>query len=745
MGSLADQFSQVFTNNGAVALENGYLVAPTGDGTAAAAIASTALSVLGAVQTQGAIPQNARGTAITAGLARVRLVNGLTPVGGQRLWLSASPGLGTTVQPGDFPVPVGYVVDASRYATDQTVMAVIMTGVGASGGSASVADWSLSQCRYFFIDNENGNDLSVGYIDDAPGTAFTARAGEVAAAALKTLEELRNRLPRVGASRKAVVLCKVRSDAGNYLNKAGAPDYLDVGYGGYAYLRFTGSTDLSNSTLDIFRAGAVNATDALGPNADFSWTIDSVGTFSITNAAGALPAEDTIAGYRVLYTGNVTPALTAEDGLVVERSSATQLELGRFHNPAPAAGDTYHLTTPGIRVTTIRHTPYPNGAETFGIFIPIYVVGFRFTEATFERLNGAALRFCRFDTTAQIWSIDTDEAAGLLTETGALLTWETVLDCRGDTTFLYAGIAQIAAAHSAYHGSLRIEAVFGANPAFSTERLILNAVYCVEAPTLICAQTTGLTVGGTSGISNRAKLRAGIEVRGNVTIGRADITGATIGILVTGEGNFVLITASFIGTATGSAVDLSNARQSTALLDAGVTATGTTQDTLLAGDVATSFGGLANTNAVDEAGNNLQGTAGRVVDTCKRVNNRSGGALAVGDVVRGNGTDNQVTDAQADTAGNAEVLGVMVTPPADEADGYMAPAGTPFATFDGAPTPGAIAYLSPGTAKALTTTVPAMAATNQKLRVGRVVDVSGSTGRVSWHPENLAVTADGNA
>lgn len=744
MGSLADQLSEVFTNNGASTLQNGYLVAPTGNGMAAAASAASALSVLGAVQTQGTIPPNARGTAVTVGVAKVALVGGLAPAGGQRIWLSSSAGLGTTVEPGSFPIAVGYVIDASNYAVDGTVKAVILPGTG-GGGGASVADWSLSQVRYFFLDNENGNDTSNGFIDDAPGTDFTARAAEVAAVALKTLEELRNRLPRVGASRKAVILCKVRSDNGNYVNKAGGDDYLDVGYGGYAYLKFTGSTDLSNSTLDAFRAGAVNAADALGPNGDGSWTIDSVGTFSITNAAGVLPAEDTIAGYRVLYTGNVTAGLTAEDGIVVERSSNTQLALGRLHNPAPANGDTYHLTTPGIRVTTLRHTPYPNGADGFGIFIPVYIVGFRFTAGTFTRLNGAALRFCRFDSNAQLWSIDTDESPGLLNESGVFLTWEHVLDCRGDTVFLYSGITQIAASHSAYHGSLRIEAIFGANPAFSTERLILEAVYCLEEPVLRASQTTGLIIGGTSGLNNRAKLRAGVDVMGDISFGRADITGATVGVTVSGEGNFVLITASLIGTAIGSVVDLSGARRSTVLLNAAVTAEGTTQDALLAGNVATDFDDLASTNVVDENGNDLQGTAGRVVDTCKRVTNKSGGALAVGDVVRGNGTDNQITDAQADAAGNAEVLGVMVTAPADDADGYMAPAGTPFVTFDGAPTPGAIAYLSPGTAKALTTTVPAMAATNQKLRVGRVIDAAGSAARVSWHPENLAVTADGNA
>jgi hypothetical protein len=87
---------------------------------------------------------------------------------------------------------------------------------------------------------------------------------------------------------------------------------------------------------------------------------------------------------------------------------------------------------------------------------------------------------------------------------------------------------------------------------------------------------------------------------------------------------------------------------------------------------------------------------------------------------------------------------VLVTPPANNAVGLMVPpTGAPFVNFDAAPTPGAIAYLSPTTTGTLTTTVPAVAANNNRLRAGRVISASGSTGRVSLAPEWLAIIATG--
>jgi hypothetical protein len=141
------------------------------------------------------------------------------------------------------------------------------------------------------------------------------------------------------------------------------------------------------------------------------------------------------------------------------------------------------------------------------------------------------------------------------------------------------------------------------------------------------------------------------------------------------------------------------------------------------------------------------GAATRCQDVALVMTNGDGGAHAVGDVVRQSGAAT-VIKAQADTAAHAAgPLLVAVTPAAAAAVGYYIPlsGNLRLLNFDGAPTSLAIAYLSTGTAGNATTTIPALAATNQKRRLGLVEVVSGTTGITQCTPDNLAVAADGLA
>ncbi len=70
----------------------------------------------------------------TAGRERVLLVPGLTVAASDLLYVSAAvAGRGTNVAPG-IPVPVGTIVDASDYATDNSVIATV-PAIGVAGGS----------------------------------------------------------------------------------------------------------------------------------------------------------------------------------------------------------------------------------------------------------------------------------------------------------------------------------------------------------------------------------------------------------------------------------------------------------------------------------------------------------------------------------------------------------------------------------------------------------------------------------
>jgi hypothetical protein len=174
------------------------------------------------------------------------------------------------------------------------------------------------------------------------------------------------------------------------------------------------------------------------------------------------------------------------------------------------------------------------------------------------------------------------------------------------------------------------------------------------------------------------------------------------------------------------------------------TITGSSGDIKLAGAAPATIADLSLTNIVDSAGNNVQGAAGSIVGQARLITNNSGGAYAVGNVVRGNGTSNQTTCAQADTvahSGNAPC--VMVTAPASTALGYMVCKGAPYVLYDGAPALGGAAYVSVGTACKATTTIPVVAATNQKLRVGAPYVTSGNAAYTNWQPESVSAAADG--
>jgi hypothetical protein len=159
----------------------------------------------------------------------------------------------------------------------------------------------------------------------------------------------------------------------------------------------------------------------------------------------------------------------------------------------------------------------------------------------------------------------------------------------------------------------------------------------------------------------------------------------------------------------------------------------------------TTYAALAETNVVDRNKTNVEGTAGAHVGQCDLVTNKEGSALAIGEIVKSNGTTNQVEYAQADSEANARPVGVMVTPPANNAEGYMAPigSGVPYVKFTGAVTPDVACYLAPGTAGVATVTVPPVNSTDRKLRLGRIVTSATGAAYVSLAPQSLSELADG--
>jgi hypothetical protein len=176
-----------------------------------------------------------------------------------------------------------------------------------------------------------------------------------------------------------------------------------------------------------------------------------------------------------------------------------------------------------------------------------------------------------------------------------------------------------------------------------------------------------------------------------------------------------------------------------------VTVAGTLGDIRISSGAIATYAGLALTNVVDNVGNDISGSLGKVVSESILVTNASGVTLDIGNIVRTTGVSGEVTRSLADTAANAggDLL-VMTTTPLNTALGYAVPFGSPaWVTFDAAPTPNVLSYLDESAAGLATQVVPPQAATNQKRRLGSPLKISGTLGLMTAAPEIIPITSDG--
>lgn len=656
------------------------------------------------------------------------------------------------------------------------------------------ADWDLNLVRYWFIDYENGNDANLGYLDAAPGTVFIPAS--IQAIALKTIEEVQNRIPRNGAGRRTVILIRGNPDGTTqveYFRKDGTTrDWIDrSGYIGYATMIWRAS-DFTNSSADQLRCATQNAVN--GPNADGSFTVQSYSAPNITIAAGAFSTTfGDLNGRSLEFKGNVTAALATKGGIVKGIRSTSVVEAGIGSTStltSPANGDEFFVRRPSILIagvvgTDLNSTTPQTATGSTSYLGGSVIAGFQWDgfSPTFGSSNSLRMTLNNLVCAKTLitgftvirFSIGTGIkfAGQYANETGITVDTGHTLGAIGAPSLNFAiagGGSNVPSVTSDQLLCIAISSVGAQSSILTLHDLKLASALGVLSRSGIFGNIlaigcsfggrhtiAGQGLGGVLGAGDRIWCRrtltgtgAGIATRNcQMRIDFAVIGDCANGVDVDGSGwlylKNVIQDPDFANT--GFGIDVSPAFRCIVDIDVATNVTGNSGNIRLAGPAVASYAGLALTNVVDSAGNNISGPAGNVVDSCKFVSNQSGGTLAVGDLVRSNGTGNQVTSSQADTAANCPVVGVMVTSPASGAGGYMAPpGGTPVVNFDGAPTVGAIAYVSPGTARAATTTVPAMAATNQKLRIGRPIQqVSGTLFRTAFAPEWLPVLADGLA
>lgn len=674
---------------------------------------------------------------------------------------------------------------------------------GSGGGTptpsnpGNVADWDLTLVRYFLVDYDGGDDANTGYVDAAAGATIVPTG-----LAKKTINSgLMDILPRTGNGRKCVVLVKNRAAGATYLDADGVT-VSDVDLSactGYAFAAIRGSSDLTNSALDRVLLGGV--TGFAGPNGNGSWTAAAGATVKqLTVAAGSLPAEPTtsapvlsanILGMRVRFTGDVTGALANICTASWRNGTGTStIEFGQDLATIPAANNTFFLERPGTRFNTFRDfacRALPQGSSSDGVVNArgfTAGIGVVSTTAADSFLFGSVgggpqitYSFCEAAPSSWvaniagsriIFSPTYNDEVGTPRDAGVGVRSSPLGLFTGGSVVSPGGVSNAGAAFTAVERGLFSLSFTGFT---DIPRLLIAGANYVGGGLVISGGIASFpSFAGNNGLATVGRLRlaraasvlsygaAGCCVSGHVFLSGVEwqdcTTGPCIFVNSFNEPNFINLrncVAAAAGNNTQYGMSIGSSAMGTrvSVNTADVTVTGTLGDVRFVTDsVITPWATLTRTNIVDRFGNNVfSNTVGEVVQAPGiLVSNQSGGALAVGDVVRSNGTTGQVTNAQADTLANSAVLGVMITAAAAAANGYMAgPGNTPSVTCTAAPTAGAIVYLSVGTAARGTTTEPVLSGTQQKVKLGRVIAVSGSNARIFFEvdikPENTIDTA----
>lgn len=662
-------------------------------------------------------------------------------------------GADPTVSPG-YDLPIGSIV---RYGSSTGIPFYYeKVGYGRTewsivqGHAAGTAGWPLltsgsTNVRFFCVDYGSGSDKRRGYVDAAAGSTLTT----CSTVAVKTLKKVRELIPPHGNGRSAVVLIKPRTSGATYRNAGDTADEgLDLtGISGYAYFGVRGS-DLTNSTTDRTFLGAMVAVS--GPGTGGLYTLagaPTVQTFSI--AAGSLGATDTSVGYRWRFDTATTTAALRGIGCFVSVNSTTAATCGIDLPATPVAGgtpDTGYLERPGLRVATLKVPVYQDvnlagiavtssAYNAFDFSTAAYVHA-SFLESTATTSNASMVAYPPYSGVISVSRSYSDEAgtartsgcgmrSGGIFEVSALwafISSSAFLNTSGTGSVLDAVGALIGDGGSYFAGGMELAAHSGEQYAQVASATANRAARVIGNP---------LTLHGSWKVS---KVQVSSSPTSGIILGTSFQPQVRVSLAtVTGTSN---TTFGIDGAATTGA-------QITIASDC--TITGASGDLKLAGPATATIADLSLSNVVDVAGNDWRGaTRGSIVGQASLVTNKAGSALAVGNVVRDNGTSGQVTTAQADTSAHATgALCAMVTAPANNADGYEVCSGVPYVLYDGAPTMGALSYLSPGTAGKLTSTIPAASVTNQKLRFSHPSSTSGNTARVPWFHELVPVLSDG--
>jgi len=645
------------------------------------------------------------------------------------------------------------------------------------------ADWI--GVRYFAVDYDGGSDENVGFSDVDMPTA--------GAVPLKTIEELLTRVPRNGNGQIVVVAIKNRAGGATYLKKDGvtADRILINGFYGYFHflVRGTGtqatasSVAFANDGADKLFLGAqiVAGTNVAGYTTTGANTINSV----VVTPAG-LAVEPSLIGKRIRFNSTTTtvalrnftamihgntastisvsddfPAIPAITDVLYIEEPSTAVELISIASNTPNAAVISSLATQGIQIAGIRTTGtggnrnviygpafsqlsfIDSANEQFTAFSVIDYLDFRCTKNYVDEIGGLILTGVGV---RSIGGINSSRGLQILVTSSALVSV-------GGT-----GVGRVQA--------LNILAVVVGAGCYFFSGVLIQGSGCGTSS--IGTPTVNLIGRGSSTTVRRLRVLEAIGSVGvitalNVSMADCHIWGVDITGIGAGTNQMILFRS------TGGALSIDDVVGSTGNTVSGLDLTFAKDTHITMGTIAVNtFTGAAGQDIIgagsvfyvhadygvcdlkDNAGNHIQGAsaalvdAGTIIGTTVLVSNDGNLAIGKFKIVRPTASG-AVRAAIATAVTTALTVGVTQGAPSTIQNTMLVNGGGTWIQFDAAPTAGDIAYLSTTTAGNAQNTIPVVAATNQKLRIGRVLRVSGTLGYVNFNPEILSVLANGAA
>lgn len=628
--------------------------------------------------------------------------------------------------------------------------------------------------RYFAVDYDNGSDLNVGYSDTSMADAGTK--------AVKTIEQLRKIVPINGNGQIAVIAIRNRASGATYRkadNSADA-DLELLSYSGYVQLLVRGTGTVatantvafSNDAADKIACGSQikSGTNSAGYNPTGSPTASVISCQLAGGGAASLTAEPGLLGYRIRFDYNTTTAALRNACSMIWSNTSSQVTLGTDLPATPVTSDVFYIEEPGV---AIGRGVVSNGNATSSAVGSltqrgIQVAGFKFTGSTAPVLQQRGpIAFTNFS------FIDVPNSTSF-----SAISWNGAIDCRSTNTYIDETAATITTGTG-----IRSE---GSITASSCQQIIIShnvtnqarpqilqvnsftlGLACVSAGGIIlqnCGTPPALTnlggnvIGNAGSTTNRRFRSTGVNVNEAINLTRSgallygiDITNAGASPMISIKG--VGVSASIndvVGTTsnTGNGLDLTLARDSSVLMGTIVanTYTGAAgKDIVCGNNTFYVHADYALTDLRDNQHNHIQGTAGSLIGAATPVSNDGNANIGQYLLVRATGSGT-VRVAQANTNANASgVVGVGQSAFTTAQGTMIVNGGGTWIQFDATPTIGNIAYLSNVTAGQARDTSPPLNLTNQKLRLGRILRVSGTKGFVSFFPECLPVLSDGAA